>query len=198
MAIRTRIEPIERDIAVLFADDLSPEARSMQLAAYAREQFDAVQAENTRIIGQTPPHEQFVDGRRDAPLESVKPDGRIVFEFDLINELFAWIGEQLVVHSPVLTGRYQRSHLFFADGVEIAVGAVPPEAREYAFVNAVPYARKIERGLSDQAPDGVYEAVAALASRRFGNVARIRFTYRTIAGSAKDKDTRQPAIVITV
>jgi hypothetical protein len=45
-------------------------------------------------------------------------------------------------------------------------------------VNTQPYARKIEKGLSPAAPDGVYEVVAALAKRRFGNIASIKFSYR--------------------
>jgi hypothetical protein len=86
-------------------------------------------------------------------------------------------------------------------------------------VNTQPYARKIERGHSKQAPNGVYETVAHLAARRFGNMARIRFGYRSpLFGSIKewagrtrlqpkgrrrtgssrqDWLTRQPAIIVT-
>ena len=54
-------------------------------------------------------------------------------------------------------------------------------------LNAQPYARKIERGQSDQAPDGVYEGVATLAKRRFGNVAFVGFGYRSFPGGAVGK-----------
>ena len=76
------------------------------------------------------------------------------------------------------------------------------------FLNTQPYARKIEGDLSrepssKQAPEGVYEAVATLAQRRFGNVAMIRFSYRTpidgaIAGGRMgDRSTRRtPAIIV--
>lgn len=199
MAVKVKVDPIDRDIALVVAGSLSPAAQSKLIADFARETLAEAQTQNRQALGRDTPHKAFVDGRADAALDSVKPDGRIVFEFELVNDIFAWIGEQLVLHSPVLTGLYRNSHHFYADGVEIEAGPTdPPDAQEYAFVNALSYARKIERGLSDQAPDGVYEAVAALANRRFGNMARIRFSYRTVVGSAKDADTRRPAIIITL
>ena len=90
------------------------------------------------------------------------------------------------------------------------------------FLNAQSYARKIERGQSSQAPDGVYEAVAAMAARRFGNVARIRFGFRSVQEGAlvpnaevsalrrdlgrrgasevvkRERETRQPAIIVAM
>ena len=151
-----------------------------------------------------------VDGRIGAPLESVKPNGEIVVEFELVNDVLAWIADQLVTHSPVGSGKdrhpglYQKSHTLFADGQETDVGAVIPPADEYVFINTLPYARKIEHGLSRQAPDGVYQAVAILAQRRFGNIAQISFSYRApfqgsflSARSGGNKtENRQPAIIV--
>lgn len=220
--VTTRIEPIERSIMLAIREGEPPAERGRRLAGYARQALAEAQEINRRATGVVPPHETYVDGSLGAPLESVKPDGVIVFEFDLLNDLFEWIGEMLVKHSPVLTGRYQDSHAFYADGVEIAPGAEVPPAEEYVFLSLQPYARKIERGQSKQAPDGVYEAVTVLARRRFGNVASIRFTYRSpllgyVAGGANraerralrdqparqsamrmERASRQPAIVITV
>ncbi|CAH1658705.1 hypothetical protein CHELA1G11_12869 [Hyphomicrobiales bacterium] len=198
MALRVRTKIINRDIVAFVKQGISAEAAASMRADIAREALAEAQEQNRKALGRLPPHETYVDGRKGAPLESVKPTGTVLFEFDLYNELFSWIGEQLVLHSPVLTGHYRQSHLFFADGAAVDPGAALPEAGEYLFVNDRPYARMIEGGSSDQAPDGVYEAVAALANRRFGNVARIRFTYRTVVGSRKDASTRQPAIVITL
>ncbi|MBS7696267.1 MULTISPECIES: hypothetical protein [unclassified Chelatococcus] len=198
MAVRVRTQFVNRDIVGFVKAGLAPEVAAKMRAEIARQALAEAQSQNRSVLGRVPSHETFVDGRKSTALESVKPTGSIIFEFDLLQGLFAWIGEQLVLHSPVLTGRYRQSHIFYADGTEVEPGAALPEAGEYAFVNDLPYARKIERGLSDQAPDGVYEAVAALANRRFGNVARIRFTFRTVVGSTKDANTRQPAIVITL
>ncbi|MGN6549755.1 MAG: hypothetical protein ACTHJ3_07670 [Pararhizobium sp.] len=183
MAVATKIDPIDRDIAVIIDQDLSPEAQSRYLADFARQSFAEAEAQNRAALGETPPHETFVDGRKGAPIEAVRPDGTIVFEFDLVTDVLEWIGEQLVHASPVLTGRYAASHILFADDVAVEPGQSVPAAEEYAFINTQPYARKIERGLSAQAPDGVYQAVAAVAAKRFGNVARVRFSYRSLRSS---------------
>lgn len=221
MAISTRIDPIDRDIALIIDEEMSPEARSAFLARYAEEQIEEVRMQNAQVIGQVPDYEVAVDGRPGAALETVKPDGVIIAEYDLLMEVFAWIGAQLVTSSPHRSGRYAASHVFLADGVEVDPAGAVPDATEYVFLNAQPYARKIDRGLSSQAPDGVYQAVAAMATRRFGNIARVYFGYRSliggdvgtwaassrmatrapsrnIMGSAARRDwlTRQPAIII--
>lgn len=190
-----RISAFSREIDLIVSRHLSPEARQQHVGKAARKILKEAQATNRRVLGVVPPHKQFVDGREGAPLESVNADhGHIVFQFELIGEALRWVGEQLVIHSPVGTppedphpGLYQQSHVLLADGVEVEpeAGMNIPPAEEYKFVSLVPYARKIERGQSDQAPDGVYEVVAAMAQRRFGNIAKFRFTHTEIAGGAK-------------
>jgi hypothetical protein len=72
-------------------------------------------------------------------------------------------------------------------------------AEEYTFINTVPYARKIERGSSRQAPDGVYQAVANLARRKFTKLAKITFSYRTVlGGTGGAKSERNPAIIVRI
>ncbi len=68
--------------------------------------------------------------------------------------------------------------------MEVDVGTEIPEASEYAFLNTQPYSRKIERGESPQAPEGVFQVVATLAQSRFGNIAKITFSYRAVMGGA--------------
>ncbi|RAI44708.1 hypothetical protein [Rhodoplanes roseus] len=219
--ITTNIDPISRDVELILRDDLSPNARSAAIAEVARAELKAAEDKNRAALGRIPSHQTFVDGRAGAALESINPDrGTIVFEFDLLIDVFGWIADALVKHSPKLTGRYAASHILLADGVEVRSGEQAPDAAEYAFVNAQPYARKIERGLSNQAPDGVYQVVAMLAARRFGNVAKVRFSYRSLIGtsaldswargtrighrghasaqSRNDWLRRQPAVVVTV
>ena len=222
MAIRSRIQPIDRSVIVQLTSDLSPAARSRTLAFAARAILADTLEENSQVLGYVPGYQTFVDGSEGVPVEAVKPEGVIVYQFQLLFDLFVWIFMQLSSASPVLTGRYKSSHIFFADGAEIDPLGPIPVASEYVFMNDQPYARKIERGLSKQAPDGVYEGVAALAAARYGNIARIIFTYRSMQGGAigewarttkmihknrrkqleGDKRqmwlTRQPAIVITV
>ena len=214
MALKTRVQPISRDLDLFLSEDLGSKARSAMLAAFAAETIEEAKAQNKQVLGVVPPHEIYVDGREGAPLASVKPDGTIRAEFQLVNEALAWISTQLQMHSPVLTGHYASSHELFADGVDTENPNAAPPAEEYVFLNTQPYARKIEgyRGLagvvhrapsSPQAPDGVYQAVATLAQRRFGNVAKITFSYRTaiggdiIGGKAGDRSKlRNPAIIV--
>ena len=203
MTIKTRIQPISRDIEVMIAQVLSPQARSQHLADMARQGLGDAKAVNRSVFGRETPHETFVDGAKTDNIDSVKPDGRIAFEFSLFGEVLGWIGNELVMNSPILTGQYARSHILLADGIEIEPGSVPEDAREYVFVNTVPYARKIERGLSPQAPDGVYQAIAAVAARRFGNIARISFSYRSLlegssSSRAERTASRQPAILVDI
>lgn len=221
--VATRVEPLNRSVDLIVSKLLSPQAQSQVVANYAREALAVAEQQNALVLGTAPPHETFVDGLADAPLESVRVPGNITFQFELVTEALAWIAEQLDAHSPVLTGRYQHSHVLFADGSE-ADPEAPPQASEYVFLNTQPYARKIEGASkapeSPQAPEGVYEGVATMAAQRFGNLARIAFTYRAPAGESdleswasitrqvrrRGRPTRsdagwnrqQPAIVVTV
>ena len=47
--------------------------------------------QNKQALGVVPPYKTYVDGREGAPLASVKPDGIIRVEFQLVNEALAWI-----------------------------------------------------------------------------------------------------------
>lgn len=203
MAVRTRVDPIDQDIALIIREELSPKARSEVLARFAGEVIEEAKQTNRRALGAVPPYTVTVDGKEGAALTTVKPDGLIVADFELIGETLAWIYTQLQMHSPVLSGRYAKSHELFADGVDTENPNNPPPASEYVFLNMQPYARKIERGQSSQAPDGVYQAVATLAQRRFGNVAKITFGYRTAIGSGlvggrrgDRSNLRNPAIIV--
>lgn len=215
-----RIGNLSSAVNVFVNRALAPELRQKLVANAAREILVKALDKNRQVLGKETHYEQFVDGRKGAPLESVNlKGGRIVFAFDLLSPVLDWIGEQLVLHSPVKDPpiHYYESHILFADDVEVSAGEPIPAAESYTFVNAVPYARKIERGESQQAADGVYDVIADMASRRFGNIAQIKFTYRSIhmpyvalggrkggktASSAKrsahnmETATRNPAILV--
>lgn len=215
MAVRTRIEPISTFVEVVVREDLSPQAQSKAVAAFARERFQEAQETNKRILGRIPPHQTFVNGREGAPLESVSPSGgSIVFEFELMTDVLRWIAQTLVERSPVVSGKYRDSHTLFADGVEVDVGGQIPPADEYSFTNLVPYARKIEIGKTQsgrvfvvQVPNRIYERTGREAQSRFGNMAKIEFTYRGIVGGYQIKagtagrahnrsEVRYPTIVV--
>jgi len=181
-----RILNFRREFGVVLSNALSVEKRQQIAAAQATRILNNALAANKDATGRDSPYRQFVDGRENAPLDSVNPDhGLIAFQFDLIKPLLAWIGEQLVLHSPWGDPpiHYAQNHIMLADGVEVIPETEDiPAANEYFFINLVPYARKIERGESSQAPDGVYDVVADMAQRRFGNIAKVGFTYRSLMG----------------
>jgi hypothetical protein len=207
----SRFDPLAEQINIVIDQTLSRQAQSAAFARFARQTLAEAEQVDAEVLGHVPTHETIVDGAIGASEDTVRPGGVIVYTFDLITDMFAWIEDQLIQNSPVGSGRdphpglYKRSHLFFADDVEADPLKPPAGIKVGTFVNAVPYARKIEAGESPQFPDGVYEAVAHTASRRFGNVARIVFDYRTAVGGAvlsglkgNKSAGRNPAIIATV
>lgn len=211
MALKVRIDPVERvTTATLMAELSQPEQRAAA-ANLARAGIEEAKQINRSVLGRVPPCVTIVDGRRGAPLDSVSPNGgQIVTEFELVGDVLKWIANELNERSPYFKGDYLRGHTVFADGREIDVGAVIPDAEEYVLINTVPYARKIEIGRTRagrafllQVPNRIYERTAADASRRFGNIARVRFGYRGVVGRAisgrrphNRSETRFPAIVV--
>lgn len=217
----TRIEPIADFIAVAVDEDLSPAARSRAVAGFARQRIAEADRANRATLGRPVPREQWVDGRENAPLESVRPSGgTIVVEWELVGEALKWIAQTLVDRSPVRKGDYLRGHRLLADGVEISAPSASdvPLADEYTFTNLVPYARKIEIGKTAagrnfviQVPNRIYERTAKDAQRRFGNLIKVRFGYRAPVGGSilayggaasrrggAERSGRHPAIIVTL
>ena len=184
-----RIQSFLREIDLIVKDIKSGKTARQQFVDFTRAQIADAEATNRQVVGHDVPYSVAVDGKIGAPMETVKEGGTIAAHFELLGGMLEWIGEMLVKGSPVLTGRYADSHMLFLDGVEHEPGAALPDFEEAVFVNVQPYARKIERGLSSQAPDGVYQAVAAVAKQRFGNMASINFTYRGVVGGTPINQT---------
>jgi hypothetical protein len=190
VTVRTKITPINQWIELVVSRNLSPKARQEAVAKFARSRLAETQAANAAALGQAPDYTQTVDGKRGAALETVNPDrGRITFEFDIVTDVLTWIMQELRHRSPVLSGAYREGHRLFADGVEVDIANVPP-AEEYSFTNTVPYSRKIEVGTTKSGRQFTinvdeyrpYDHVSAEAARRFGNIARIGYTFRGIVG----------------
>lgn len=214
MPVSVRIANVGKSVTAFINDALSPKMQSKVFAEFARQELKKGQEQNKRVLGTVPSHKTFVDGRREAPLESVKPNGTIVFEFDLVLDVLGWIAGQLAIHSPIRTGKFLGSHTLFADEREVANPAKPPLAREYVFlsVDKPGKVRALEgrpgkAPHSKQAPAGVYEVVAKLARDRFGNHAKVYFSYhapykpdlsrvRGAARRAAEKEARVPAIIV--
>jgi len=214
--VKSKIEPISDWVRATVRNDLSPAAQQRAIADFARGRLAEAQETNRRVLGRVPPHTVAVDGRPGAAFETVRPKGgTIVVEFEIITDVLIWIATALAERSPVVSGEYRRGHTLFADGIEVDVGGVIPDAAEYSFTNLVPYARKIEIGTTKsgrpfvlQVQNRIYERTAKDARSRFGNIARIGFTFRGIvggrqyragaAGRAHNKsDVRYPTITVT-
>lgn len=226
MRISATIDPIDRDVALLLDETLGADAVAEILRQEAAQALLEAQDQNQRALGYVPEHVTFVDGAPAQGLAGIRPGSTVTFEFQLLTDVIEWVHLQLVTHSPVGPGpkepgnRYSEQHVWFADDIEMDP-MNPPPAEQYMVLNAQPYARRIERGWSNQAPGGVYEAVAGMAKARFGNIAYIGFGWRSFneggigrwaaTGSARrmareirggnprthtDWLTRQPAIII--
>lgn len=185
MTTTTKIKSLDENIRILISKRLSPEAQSAAFAAFAEQKIEDAEAKDTAALGYKPPHRTYVDGSETDDLTSVKPDGTIVVVFDIVGDVLQTIYQMLVERAPVLTGRFEKSIKLYADGAEVdPTGQIPP-AGQYTFLSNVAYARKIEGGEgnngrrpeSSQAPDGVFQATAILAQQKFGNTAKISFSF---------------------
>jgi hypothetical protein len=202
MPLRARIQPVARDFQLLLDDLKSPQEISKTLAEFARAEIQDAKTINRQALGYDPKLTIYVDGQQTEQITDVK--NVVVGDFQLIDALILWIHSQLQTHSPVRTGLYKASHALLVDGRQFDPVVPPiPFANEYVFVNLVPYARKIERGSSSHAPDGVYQVVAHLAQQQFRGIGRITFSYRTVleglivAGKEGDRSSRRnPAIIV--
>ena len=200
------IDGSDDDLASLISESFGPEAVSTAIAEAARGALAEAEAINTAALGRAVPYETLVDGRESADLDKVRPDGSIVGIFDLTTEILTWIEQQLISHSPVRTGRYQKSHRIFVDGAEMAIADIAPGVRQVVFAPLSAYAPEIEPhdgkpGESRKAPDGVYQAVAALARQRFGAFADISFTFLKVPGIDQPAHSppaaaAEPAIIV--
>lgn len=217
MALSIRIDPVEKFTEASLRADLSLPEQRQAAAQFARDGLEDAKKTNRSILGRVPPYTTTVDGRKDAQLESVNPDGgSIIFEFDVgVVDALQWIARALVERSPVVSGQYKRGHKLLADGSETswpAGGGNIPPATEYTFINLVPYARKIEIGKTRagrafviQVPNRIYERTAIDARKeKFGSSADIQFAYRQAVGaytlkhsSGRRKDRQRGAAVGT-
>lgn len=183
MTVTTKIQPIDEDIRIIISDLLSPEAQSAAFADFAEGALADAEATDTAVLGYTPTHTSFVDGLQTDDLTRVRPDGgTIVFVFDIVLDMLLTIYQLLYDHAPFLEGEYRDSIKLYADGEEVDPRGQIPPAKQYTFLSGVAYARKIEgangkKPESSQAPDGVFEVVAAMGQQQFGNSAKVAFSY---------------------
>lgn len=187
MARTVRIQRRADALQLRLKEHATPASKRAVIGRFARTRLGAAQQHNAAVLGRVPDHEQYVDGRRGAAFETVKTNGgRIVIQFELLDEVLAEIGRMLVEESPVWKGDYIKGHRLFADGVEVPAGTDLPPADEYVYLNLVPYARRLEIGRKrdgtpfvTQVEPRIYERVFKRARRRFGNIVKLKYVYRS-------------------
>ncbi len=195
---------IDREVEAAAGWLSSPALRSAVLAETARAAIADTDRANDAAAGRDVAYRTFVDGASSDRLDAVRPDGEITAVWSVMDGVIETVLGLLRDASPVLTGAYRDAHAIVVGGAVVADAAAAAGAAAVVIVNTRPYARRIERGWSAQAPDGVYEGVAAIAAERLGNQARIRFIYAEAPGLApfgrsrreRAASTRNPAISI--
>ncbi|MER8615969.1 hypothetical protein NKG99_03810 [Mesorhizobium sp. M1409] len=131
---------------------------------------------------------RIVDGQQGTPEEAVKPFGVIVYTYPRLEEVVRFAMQTLFDLSPVLSGEYRNSHTLFVNGAAAANldGYIP--GADLAITNYVPYSRKIEVGSMKMRVPGteeVYQQARRVIMARFGNIAKVQFTYRGIVGGSQ-------------
>jgi hypothetical protein len=129
--------------------------------------------------------DRFVDGRKGALEEAVKPTGTIVYTYPRLEVVAQFAMETLFDLSPVLSGKYRASHTLFLNGSAVPNLRDFKPGDEATISNPVPYSRKIEVGKMKMRVPGtsmVYAKAAKIVRARYGNIAKIGFTYRGLVG----------------
>jgi hypothetical protein len=94
-------------------------------------------------------------------------------------------------HSTVDSGDYRDSHTVIVDGAPVEWPARLSPRAQVLILSALPYARRIEQGWSDQAPNGVYEVAAAIVAAR----ANVEVTVEYVAPPVSMVGNATPATV---
>ena len=172
-----------RSIRLFINDNLTPQAQSRALANFARQDVARLQREGRAALSFT----VFVDGRENAALESVRPDGRIVYRFNGLSEAIAFALGFVLARSPVLSGAYRKSWFVLVNGLlwrrdfeDIPTGA------EVAIVNTQPYHRKIDMG-----SQGIGKIGIEVANRRKAGTSRKRGVYVSIVEAARQETMKR-------
>ncbi len=154
-------------------------------------------AERDRVIGDArarsgfpPAYRQVVDGREGASLETVRPDGTILFAWQYLAEIVDDTYNALVNRSPRDKGQYVAGLITLLDGVEAPLSTVSADTREIRIVASVPYARRLEIGRRRgggafvlQVAPHIVEETAIVARKLFGTLASVTFGYSDLTGA---------------
>ncbi len=186
-----RLQSVDREVK-LFLSDLEGPVRRQYLKETAAEIFGEARAHNAALLGYRAREELVTDQTPDKPPEDMAVGGFSTTTFDIAADVIAFtmeLARRLSPRSGLNTKSqdetYAFGHIAIVDGAVLEAPYITRGFNEAIIVNARPYARKIERGLSRQRPNGVYEALLLPTVRkRYGNLFNVRFLFRRVPGAA--------------
>jgi hypothetical protein len=153
-------------------------------------------AKNAEVMNRDPrpaTFTRYVDGRQGASEDTVEATGTIVYRYPRLEMVAQFAMETLFDLSPVLSGDYRNSHTLFLDGVPVSDLNGWRQGDEISISNPLPYSRKIEVGkMKMRVPgtDQVYQQARKKVMSRYGNIAKIDFTYRAFMGGGQVNQAR--------
>lgn len=170
-------------------------------------------AEQRSRAGVAPDYTQIVDRVRDAPLNAVRPDGTIIFEWVYLREVAEVAFDTLLARGPQLSGAWKKSLSIFVDDVKASLEAITPATQRIEIAPVIIYARRLELGKDRKggpfvvnAPPHLVEETAVLLRRQYARVARVQHTFVQLqadtagmnakARAAAKAAVRYPAIMI--
>lgn len=202
---------IRQQVKVFIDQNLSPQARARQLAVKAKEGLAELQ--NSGRASRT--YHKFVDGRANAPEESVKPGGVILYEFAYVGEAVVFALGFLRRRAPIRSGRFRDAFIVAVDGrpirwSEFNPRAVPADA-EVMIYNPLPFARKVDvqiangRAVRFSAPPNLFEDAGRAVRQQFGGAVKARRLYSITfpgqyvlkRGDKRGSRVQSPALVLS-
>jgi hypothetical protein len=209
-----------RSVSVFVNQNLTPAAQS---AALAR---TAIEGRQELIrTGRAPDnYRTLVDGREGVPEAQVKPQGMIVYRFNLLGEAAVFALGFLRARSPVRGGKFRDSFWAAVDGRPFSLKTFDPQqvggATEVIIYNTQPYSRRVQvqfdgsRRLRFSVPPDMFGDAMMAVRRRFPTLDASQF-YRIQApgsnnggqgpglytlknGRRAGKAVDSPALVISV
>lgn len=171
---------IEKAVEV-FLDGLFGQAAAARLAEYAQAERDRMIAAGQTVSSQ---YRTYVDGVEGAAERAVRPDGLILYDFDVFAAAIPYALEFCRSKSPVDSGAYKNAWFALAAGVEWAPGFSPPVGADVFVTNDRPYHRKISNssGLEINAASGVLEGALDAVKARYGKVIDLKIEHVHLDG----------------
>lgn len=174
-----------------FVNNLTVNVAGLTDEAAVKAMVSTAYAAKARVMGGTPPpsgYRQVVDQIEGAPIESVRPDGVIVFAWQYLGFVVRDIYDALVARSPVVSGKYVHSVEVISDGQPASPDDDFSLAKQVMLVATAPYSRKLEvhlrkdgRPFVVQVPPHIVEDTRDMAVRLYGDLATFEFNYVEIS-----------------